>query len=71
MPPSKEGSQKCGKNKQRAQREGGDKRVSGGVQRHFRYIEQVLCKCLPPSPAEQKTGWEPAETREGRPEGGG
>lgn len=33
--------------------------------RHFRYIQQVLGKCLSPSPAEQKAGWEWAETPEG------
>ena len=45
--------------------------MSGGARRHFRYIQQVLHKCLSPSPAERKAGWEWAETPEGRLEGGG
>ena len=63
---SKEGSQKPRKNKQRAQRKGQGRQE--GVRRgrrHFRYIQQVLRKCLSPSPAEQKAGWEWAETPEG------
>ena len=42
----------------------GDKRVSGQAWRHSGCIQQVLQKCLAPSPAEQKAGsrgWRPQQ----------
>lgn len=63
---SEEGSPKRRKNKQRAQRKRqGDQRLPGEARRHFRYIQQVLRKCLPLFPAEWKAGWEPWSPGEG------
>lgn len=42
----------------------GDERVSGQAQRHSGCIQQMLHKCLAPSPAEQKAGsrgWRPQQ----------
>lgn len=63
---SKNGSQKLRKNSRGHRGRGrGDQRVPEEARRHFRCIQQVLHKCLSPSLAKQKAGWEVRRRRMG------